>query len=313
VTQSKTQPPKTKAPKTRAPRRTRGVLATRRPLMVFRGQSAALMLPVILGLMAVLATFFALQTTQKVFELQESIGLANSELTVFVPSTPGLTPSDTDPAVKRALDLLHNSAGLGRIEVLSREATRALIEGTLGSAIQPHVPLPSILSVKRARRGDLDVAALGVALDRAAPGSLLDDNAALRTNLQAARAAEMAKCAALLVTVLIVVSITAALVIGQSVEMQGEVIDVLYVAGASDRVILSQFVGFTLRSALLGVAVGALGGWTLQLAYWPRVLSEPNTLLPLQAPVMLVVILLLVLASVGSARWNVLRKLKRTF
>ena len=179
MTQSKTQPPKTKAPKTRAPRRTRGVLATRRPLMVFRGQSAALMLPVILGLMAVLATFFALQTTQKVFELQESIGLANSELTVFVPSTPGLTPSDTDPAVKRALDLLHNSAGLGRIEVLSREATRALIEGTLGSAIQPHVPLPSILSVKRARRGDLDVATLGVALDRAAPGSLLDADAEL--------------------------------------------------------------------------------------------------------------------------------------
>ncbi|RPH15987.1 MAG: hypothetical protein CBC49_004645 [Alphaproteobacteria bacterium TMED89] len=291
----------------------RQIATARKPLMVFRGQGAAVLLPLILGLMALLATFFALQTTQRLFEVQESIGLANSELTVFVPSTPGLTPSDADPAVQRALDRLQNTDGLGRIEMLNREQTRALVEDTLGATVMAQVPLPTIISVKRARRAALDVAGLRADLDRAAPGSVLDDNAELRTFLHETRRAELSKGAGLVAAVLIVVSVTAALVIGQAVDLQARVIDVLYLSGAADAVIMAEFVGFTLRSALLGVVVGVAAGWTLQLAYWPRVLQEPSVLLPLQVPVMILMVCLLILVSVFSARWNVLRKLKRTF
>lgn len=291
----------------------REMIAPREPLMVFRGQSAALLLPVVLGLMSLLATFFALQTTQKLYELQESIGMANSELTVFIPTTPGLTPSDNDPAVKRALDVLQSASGLGRIEVLERQKARALVEDVLGDTISAQVPVPTIISVKRARRADLDVIALRADLDRAAPGALVDDNQDLREHLQAARVAELTKGLGLVAAVLFVVSITAALVIGQSVDLQAGVIHVLYISGARDQIILSQFVGFVLRSALLGAGLGVAAGWLLQMAYWPRVLAEPSTILPLQVPVMILVVCLLIIVSVLSARWNVLRKLKRTF
>ena len=281
--------------------------------MVFRGQSAALLLPVILGLMSLLATFFALQTTQKLYELQESIGLANRELTVFIPTTPGLTPNNTDPAVQRALDVLQSYSGLGRVDVLERQQARTLVEDVLGDTISAQVPVPTIISVKKARRAKLDISALRDALDRAAPGALVDDNRALRDHLEAARLEELTKGAGLVAAVLVVVSITAALVIGQSVDLQSGVIHVLYVSGARDQIILSQFVGFALRSALLGAGLGGFAGWLLQLIYWPRVMSEPSTILPLQVPVMILVISLLVVVSVLSARWNVFRKLKRTF
>ncbi|MGB1161175.1 MAG: FtsX-like permease family protein [Alphaproteobacteria bacterium] len=299
--------------KKRTSRPVRDMIAPKEPLMVFRGQSAALLLPVVLGLMSLLATFFALQTTQKLFELQESIGLANSELTVFIPTTPGLTPNNTDPAVKRALDVLQSSSGLGRVEVLERQQARALVEDVLGDTISAQVPVPTIISVQKARRAALDISALREALDRAAPGALVDDNRALRDHLETARLEELTKGTGLVVAVLVVVSITAALVIGQSVDLQSGVIHVLYISGARDQIILSQFVGFALRSALLGAGLGGVAGWLLQLIYWPRVMSEPSTIFPIQVPVMILVIILLVVVSVLSARWNVLRKLKRTF
>ncbi len=289
------------------------LIAPKEPLLLFRGQSAALLLPAILGLMALLATFFALQSAQRLYELHESLGLANSELTVFIPSTPGLTPSETDPVVDRALNTLQNTAGLGRIELLDRVETRALVEQALGDSVKAQVPLPTIISVKRARRTTLDVEGLRASLDRAAPGTVLDDNLDLRQHLTRARSSELTKGLAILAAVLIVVSITAALVIGQSVDLQASVIDVLYISGAPDRLILSQFVGFALRSALLGVGSGAALGWLMEVIFWPRVLSEPNTLLPLQLPVVLLTASLLVAVSVVTARWNVLRKLKRTF
>ena len=291
----------------------RKMIAPKEPLMVFRGQSAAMLLPAVLGLMSLLATFFALQTTQKLYALHESIGMANSELTVFIPTTPGLTPSDTDPAVTRALDVLRGSSGLGRIEVLDRQQARALVEDVLGNTVSAQVPVPTIISVKKARRAALDVTVLRSALDRAAPGALVDDNRELRNHLEAARLEELTKGTGVIVAVLVVVSITAALVIGQSVDLQSGVIQVLYISGARDQIILGQFVGFAVRSALLGAGLGGIAGWLLQLIYWPRVLSEPSVILPLQVPVMILVVSLLVVVSVLSARWNVLRKLKRTF
>ena len=299
-------------PKTRR-RPVQDLIAPKEPLMVFRGQNVAMLLPLVLGLMASLAVFFALQTTQRVFELQESIGLANSELTVFVPSTPGLTPSLTDPAVNRAMDALQNTEGLGRIEVLDRQQTQLLVEKALGNAVTAQVPLPTIISIKRARRPDLDVANLRADLDRAAPGAMVDDNQAQRQHLQSARLTELTKGLGLIAAVFIVVSITSALVIGQSVDLQTEVIHVLYISGAPDRLILSQFVGFALRSAMMGIGFGCLAGWLLQALYWPRIFREPSVILPLQVPVMILVVTLLVAVAVISARGNVLRKLKRTF
>lgn len=296
-----------------ARRPVRDLIAPKEPLMVFRGQNAAMLLPLILGLMASLAVFFALQTTQKLYELQESIGLANSELTIFVPSTPGLTPTLTDPAVTRAMDALQNTAGLGRIEVLDRQQTQQLVERALGNAVTAQVPLPTIISVQRARRPDVDVAQLRTRLDRAAPGAMVDDNQALRQQLQAARVTELTKGSGLILAVFVVVSITSALVIGQSVDLQTDVIHVLYISGAPDRIILSQFVGFALRSAIIGVGLGCLVGWLLQALYWPRIFREPSVILPLQVPVMILVVSLLIMVAVISARGNVLRKLKRTF
>jgi len=293
--------------------RVRELIAPKEPLLIFRGQSVAVLLPAVLALMAVLGAFFALQTTQRLYEVQESIGLARSELTVFIPSTPGLGANDKDPAINRVLDALQNTSGLGRIEVLDRPQTQLIVEEALGQTVSTEVPLPTIIAVKRARRGQLDPASLRSALDRAAPGAMLDDNRALREHLTSTRVREISKGLAVLVVVLIVASATSALVIGQSVELQTDVLDVLFMSGAPDKIIQDQFLGFALRSALIGAGLGCIVGWLLQVLFWPRMFIDASQLIPLQILVLVAVFLVLTGVSVLAARWNVARKLKRTF
>ena len=72
------------------------------------------------------------------------------------------------------------------------------------------------------------------ALEGAAPGSVLDDNAALRSQLSAQRLAEATSAAALL-AVPLVVSATTVLTISQSMDLQAPVIEVLLMSGAPDR------------------------------------------------------------------------------
>ena len=104
--------------------------APREPLLIFRGQAVAGLLPILLGLMSLLAVFFVLQSMQRLFVIQSALRVADSELTVIVPTAPGLPDTAEDPALIRALDVLEATVGLTRIRTLDEAATRRAEAGT---------------------------------------------------------------------------------------------------------------------------------------------------------------------------------------
>lgn len=283
------------------------------PLLVFRGQGMAILLPTLIGVMTFVLCFVTLQSSQRVIEVHKSLGLAASALTVFVPTTPGLSAVESDPAINRALDVLQNTGGLGRIEVLDRPATEGLIETALGEEVSSQVPLPTIITIQRARRALLDTEALQRELDRAAPGALLDDNQPARAFLAVERTRELSKSAALSILMLAAVMLVVVLIVSLTLDLQAEVLDVLFLSGASDAVILGQFTGFVFRSALLGSGFGVVLALVAHILMAPQVVTDADVALSLHVLLAILVFILTNLSAVVAARWRVQRKLKRTF
>ena len=155
------------------------------------------------------------------------------------------------------------------------------------------------------------------ALERAAPGSVLDDNAALRSQLSAQRLAEAGSTAALLAVLLLVVSVTTVLTISQSMDLQAPVIEVLLMSGAPDRLIIRQFTGFVWRLALLGAGLGAATGCGLQLLLWLRSSQADSVLIVTLVPALVlaaaIIFALIVLLATMTTRWRVAGKLRQTF
>ena len=291
--------------------------APHEPLLIFRGQTVARLLPVLLGLMSLLAVFFVLQSMQRLFVIQSALRVADSELIVIVPTAPGLPDTAEDPALRRALDVLEATVGLTRIRTLDEAATRRLIGDTLEAGLSAQVPLPAVITLGRTPRVEVSMTELRRALERAAPGSVLDDNAALRSQLSAQRLAEAGSTAALLAVLLLVVSATTVLTISQSMDLQAPVIEVLLMSGAPDQLIIRQFTGFVWRLALLGAGLGAGTGCGLQLLLWLRSpASDPvltATLLPELVLVAVIIFALIVLLATVTTRWRVAGKLRQTF
>ncbi|MBB25557.1 MAG: hypothetical protein CME02_08550 [Geminicoccus sp.] len=291
--------------------------APHEPLLIFRGQAVARLLPVLLGLMSLLAVFFVLQSMQRLFVIQSALRVADGELTVIVPTAPGLPDTTEDPALRRALDVLEATVGLTRIRTLDEAATRRLIGDTLKAGLGAQVPLPAVITLGRTPRVEVSMTELRRVLERAAPGSVLDDNAALRSQLSAQRLAEAGSTAALLAVLLLVVSATTVLTISQSMDLQAPVIEVLLMSGAPDRLIIRQFTGFVWRLALLGAGLGAGTGCGLQLLLWLRSpASDPAltaTLLPALVLVAVIIFALIVLLATVTTRWRVTGKLRQSF
>ena len=327
MTRQPTQPPPSTAAATATPDAKSGAksraesrvppAAPHEPLLIFRGQAVARLLPVLLGLMSLLAVFFVLQSMQRLFVIQSALRVADSELTVIVPTAPGLPDTAEDPSLRRALDVLEATVGLTRIRTLDEAATRRLIGDTLEAGLSAQVPLPAVITLGRTPRVEVSRTELRRSLERAAPGSVLDDNAALRSQLSAQRLAEAGSTAALLAVLLLVVSATTVLTISQSMDLQAPVIEVLLMSGAPDRLIIRQFTGFVWRLALLGAGLGAGTGCGLQLLLWLRSpASDPAltaTLLPALVLVAVIILALIVLLATVTTRWRVAGKLRQTF
>ena len=130
--------------------------------------SASGLLPILLGLMSLLAVFFVLQSMQRLFVIQSALRVANSELTVIVPTAPGLPATAEDPALTRALDVLEATVGLARIRTLDEAATRRLIGDTLEAGLSAQVPLPAVITLRRTPRVEVSMPELRRALEGAA-------------------------------------------------------------------------------------------------------------------------------------------------
>ena len=290
----------------------------RESLLLFRGQAISRLLPILLGLMTLLAVFFALQSMQRLLVIHRALLVAQSALTVIVPTTPGLSDPAGDPALSATLDVLEGTVGLTRIRSLDEEETRRLIGDSLDAGLNAQVPLPAVITLRRTARAVVSTEGLRQALNQAAPGTILYDNASLRQKLRQQQLTELTSTAALLLVVLLAVAGTTVLTISQTMDLQAPVIEVLLMSGAQDRLVIQHMTRFIARMAILGAAPGALVGFALHLGLTQWLLSSGNqalfpVLLPLMALVTASVLVLIVLLALLTTAWRVTGKLHQTF
>jgi cell division transport system permease protein len=175
------------------------------------------------------------------------------------------------------LALLEATPGIQDHTVMAAEEQRALLAPWFGqpgseTALE-ELPLPQIITLDIARDA-FDPEALQDALQRAAPGAMLDDHS--RWKSSAAKTARQFRLLTLLALGLIAATLGAVIMLAAKAALaaNAQVIGVLRSVGALDGLIAGAFTRrFTLRG-LLGGALGSLAGFLLLLGW---VLSAPSS------------------------------------
>jgi cell division transport system permease protein len=188
-------------------------------------------------------------------------------------------PADDDDSrqaakIAAALAMLRAEPGIERAEPLGRARAQALLAPWLGAAAVEGLPLPALIDARLRKGARLDLPALQIKLEAAAPGARADDHARwLAGFLALARAAGIV---AFVVTA--AVALAAAGAVGfatrAGLAMHRDAVDLLHLVGAEDRYIARQFALAALRLALAGSALGTGGGAAvLALAHWTATAS----------------------------------------
>ncbi|WP_323034626.1 cell division protein FtsX [Pararhodobacter sp.] len=210
------------------------------------------------GAMAFLAVFaLALSLSSGQLAQRWSDTLAQSAtLRVSAP------PSEIAAQTAVAVEILRTTPGVVSTRVLDIDEQRALLEPWFGPDLPvEQLALPRLIEIIEAPQG-FDASGLRLRLASEAPGAILDDHTRWRRPLVQAAASlrGLAWVSVLLIAAAMAAMIT--LAAGFSLAANAQVIRVLRLVGARDRVIARAFVQrFTLGAligALAGTAVGVL-------------------------------------------------------
>ena len=281
--------------------------------------AASRFLPWITGLMVYLAAL-ALAGALALDGVAERwhVGLAGS-LTVQLEA-----PADGKPAERlarrdQAVALLRAEPAVAQAEPLDDAAVRRLLApwlGTIGG--DDDLPLPDLIAVTLRPGADLDPAALAQRLAAALPGSSVDDHKQWLGDLL--RLIEAVRLVAAIVLTLVVLAAIATVVFvtRTGLDIHREVIDIVHLIGATDAYVARQFQAHALSLGLRGGLGGlALAGVTLGLlaallANVGESLLPPLSLAVGQWLLLAALPLLAALLAMATARWTVLRHLRRT-
>jgi cell division transport system permease protein len=185
---------------------------------------------------------------------------AAASLLVQVPS-PGAAGADgaaaAGPRVERVAQALRSTPGVAAARVMEPGELSDLLRPWLGSDAEAMaLPLPAVIEV-RLSDPTLDGAGLSAALDRIAPGTLVENQGTWVGRLSAL-ARSLQACAAL---ALLVVALVAAAVIAVAtragLSARRESIEIVHGLGATDAYIAGRFAG---RTTALAAAGGLAGG-----------------------------------------------------
>jgi len=145
-------------------------------------------------------------------------------------------------------------------------SVHALDEGELADLLRPwlgdaaehlSLPLPAVFAVKLAD-ADADLGALGSALERVAPGTLVERHELWRARL-AALARSLQACAALALLLVGAIAVAVVSVATRAgLAARREAIELVHQMGAPDRFIAGRFAARATVLALIGGAVGAV-------------------------------------------------------
>lgn len=236
-------------------------------------------------------------------------------LTLQIPAADG---ADTAGRTEAALAVLRETQGVARARALSDAEVAALLEPWLGPGnLSPELPVPKLVDVRLAPDAEVDLEALRLRLEAAAPGARLDDHKVwLKDLLRLIRSLQGIAAAA----VLLIVAAAIAIVVFTTragLAAHHEIIKVLHLIGARDSYIARQYQNHALvlglRGGVFGLALAALtllvlsrAGGTLAVPVLPGLALEVGDWIALAAlPVVAALIATL------TARATVMRALGR--
>lgn len=230
-------------------------------------------------------------------------GLAG-KLTVQV--QPGGDAEETRTRVGLVLDLLADSDGVERVEVLDRRQLGALLEPWLGdSAYEESLPLPVLIDVTLTSGVDGLPPGLAERLEQEVPAARLDDHQRyLGALISFARSLQLI-AVAVVVLVGAATILTLIFVTRTGLAVHRQTIELLHLMGARDRYVARQFQGHAARLALRGSLIGLVSAGLVLYALGRIVESDGAGLLPTFAPTPADWLALLVLPplAIGTAAY----------
>ncbi|MFQ5784582.1 MAG: cell division protein FtsX [Alphaproteobacteria bacterium] len=183
-----------------------------------------------------------------------------STLTVQVPPGKG---QDTEARLAAVVNLLEGIPGVVGVRPLTRDELAALLEPWLGRGnVVADLPLPRLVDVTLGPGAAPDLAAIENRLQKAAPGSSIDDHGIWLERL--ADAARSLQAVALAVVLAIGVAAVGTVVFTTraSLAVHHDSIEILHLMGAQDAFVAGAFarraLWLGLRGGLLGLALAAI-------------------------------------------------------
>jgi cell division transport system permease protein len=203
-----------------------------------------------------------------------------SRLTVEIPSSSQVTPQlETENAAikSRIIQTLLKTPGIGSVHTLAREDILATLKPWLGEDNDiSQLPLPTLLEVEVSERNHLNYDLLKKALKNILPTVTVEDHLGWqRSVLDLAYSAQI--IGLLIVSMIILAAIgTIAFTSQTSLIIHRNVIEILYLVGATDAYIARQFQNHALKVGIRGGFVGFLlsAGTFLMLKFFARHLDS---------------------------------------
>ncbi|HQT72675.1 MAG: cell division protein FtsX [Acidiphilium sp. 37-67-22] len=185
---------------------------------------------------------------------------AQKLLTVEVGSPSSPAASGNTSRIDAVLQQMKAMPGFGDARRLSDSELADVLKPWLGSATTGSslpIALPAVIVV-HAGSGSVDTATLATALDKTAPGTLVDSGSRWAGRIAELTDSIRASAAAVLVIVALVAASVVAVAVRAGLAQRREAIEIIHGLGALDSDIANQFAGRAMRLAGLGGLIGGL-------------------------------------------------------
>lgn len=204
-------------------------------------------------------TFLASLTTGAVMLVLASAAGWQSEvareMTIQIRPAPG---RDLDAEMRKAADIARATPGIAEARPYSKEESARLLEPWLGAGLSlDALPVPRIIVVRASAGERPDIGALRTALTQQIAGVSLDDHRGWIDRMRAMATTAVAGGLLILSLVLAATVLSVTFATRGAMAANRPIVEVLFLIGAKNRYIASQFQSHFL---LLGLRGGALGG-----------------------------------------------------
>ena len=228
----------------------------RRPDLPFDRDATSRLVPFVIAVMVYLAALALGGSMLLSSAISSWSASVKGTITVqILPRADGRTASDAD--IEKAVAVLQQTPGVGRIRVLDEAEGRRLVEPWLGRLGRTaDIPVPRIIDVSLAPGARVDVAALTERLTQAVPNAEASDHRRwLGRFVDLSRSVQ-----SIAVLVILVTALAASLVVifaaRVGLAIHQRVIEVLHLIGARDAYIAEQFQTHMLLQSLKGSLAG---------------------------------------------------------